>query len=40
MDDHVVTNFEEDVMIFPFTAMWCILANVPQNYNGTWQRHN
>jgi hypothetical protein len=40
MDDHVVIDFEENVTNFPFMAMWCILTNVPQNYNGTWQRRN
>jgi hypothetical protein len=39
-DDQAVTGFEENVPNFPFLAMWCVLANVPQNCNGTWQRHN
>jgi hypothetical protein len=25
---------------FLFLALWCVLANVSQNCNGTWQRHN
>jgi hypothetical protein len=36
----VMTGFEDKVQSFPFLARWCVLANVPHNCNGTWQRHN
>jgi hypothetical protein len=34
-DDQAVTGFEENVPNFPFLAMWCVLANGPQNCHGT-----
>jgi hypothetical protein len=36
----VMTGFEDKVQSFPFLVRWCVLINMPQNFNGTWQRHN
>jgi hypothetical protein len=32
--------FMREKQNFPFWAVWCPLANMPQNYNGTQQSHN
>jgi hypothetical protein len=43
---HIFFNTGQSMVIpyksakLPFLVVWRVLANVPHNYNGTWQRHN
>jgi hypothetical protein len=39
---HFLQNSSSQIKVpnFLFLALWCVLANVLQNCNGTWQRHN
>jgi hypothetical protein len=38
-DDHAMTGFGNNVPNFSILAMQYILTNMPQNSDGTWQRH-
>jgi hypothetical protein len=36
----VMIGFKDKVQSFPLLVRWCVLINMPHNYNGTWQRYN
>jgi hypothetical protein len=39
---HFLQNWSSQIKVpnFLFLVLWCVLANVSQNCNGIWQRHN
>jgi hypothetical protein len=39
---HFLQNSSSQIKVqnFLFLALWCVLANVSQNCNSIWQRHN